>query len=91
MALPFAWPTGPILALGWYRRWQGWTPDEFVVAATIAAMPSLLLARSLRGPDPDGPLRRLLDSAVTTLSMLARMLVLVYAAIMATCPTEARA
>ncbi len=72
-----AWIASLAFTFGWYRRWGGWTSDEFagvVVAAVV--LPILLLVRVGGGSSPDEHLKRVLKIRGYLLAMSTRMLLL---------------
>jgi DHA2 family multidrug resistance protein len=73
-----AWVSCLLFTLGWYRRWGGWTSNEFTLTATgSAVLPFLLLAWTASGLSPDEHLMRLIRIRGYVLAMCVRMLLLV--------------
>ncbi|MDB5309302.1 MAG: putative transrane efflux protein [Gemmataceae bacterium] len=71
------WVAGLAFVLGWYRKWGGWTADEFAAAAVAAVvLPVLLAIRVWGGSSPDEHLRRILKVRGYLLAMSTRMLLL---------------
>jgi MFS family permease len=72
------WITSLAFAFGWYRRWGGWTSDEYAaVAIASLVLPVLLIIRVWGGFTPDEHLRRVLKLRGYLMAMSARMLLLV--------------
>jgi MFS family permease len=72
------WVTSLVFAFGWYRKWGGWSSNEFAAAA-IAAMvlPVVLVARVAGGISPDEHLKRVFKVRGYVIAMSTRMLLLV--------------
>ena len=71
------WIVSLAFALGWYRKWGGWSSDEFTaVAAAALALPVVLVARVWGGHSPDEHLTRILKVRGYLLAMWTRMLLL---------------
>ncbi|MBP3954887.1 MFS transporter [Gemmata sp. G18] len=72
------WVVSLAFAFGWYRKWGGWSSDEFAAVA-IAAMvlPVALVARVWGGASPDEHLKRVLKVRGYVIAMGTRMLLLV--------------
>jgi predicted MFS family arabinose efflux permease len=72
-----AWIVCILFAFKWYRKWGGWTSDEFAVVSTLCVVLPIVLAVWLgSGFSPDENLKRLLRSRVYVLAMLVRLLLL---------------
>jgi MFS transporter, DHA2 family, multidrug resistance protein len=72
------WVTCLLFTLGWYRRWGGWSSNDFAATATCSAvLPLVLLAWTASGLSPDQHLHRLIRVRGYVLAMCVRMLLLV--------------
>ena len=72
-----AWIVCLLFAFKWYRKWGGWTSDEFVVVSCLCVVLPVVLAVWLgSGFSPDEHLKRLLRSRVYVLAMMVRLLLL---------------
>ena len=72
-----AWIVCLLFAFKWYRKWGGWTSDEFAVISCLCVVLPLILAVWLgSGFSPDEHLKRLLRSRVYVLAMMVRLLLL---------------
>jgi MFS family permease len=72
-----AWVVSLLFAFSWYRKWGGWTSNEFAaVACLCVALPVVLVVWLGSGLSPDEHLKRLLGSRVYVLSMMVRLLLL---------------
>jgi len=72
-----AWIVCLLFAFKWYRKWGGWTSNEFAIVASLCVILPVVLAVWLgSGFSPDEHLRRLLRSRVYVLAMLVRLLLL---------------
>lgn len=72
-----AWVVALLFAFKWYRKWGGWTSDEFAAVACLCIILPIALAAWLgSGFSPDENLKRLLRSRVYVLSMMVRLLLL---------------
>jgi MFS transporter, DHA2 family, multidrug resistance protein len=73
-----SWVVSLIFTFGWYRKWGGWSSNEFAtMAITAMVLPILLLARVWGGHSPDEHLTRILKVRGYLLAMCSRMLLLV--------------
>lgn len=71
------WIVCLLFAFKWYRKWGGWTSNEFAVVASLCViLPVALAAWLASGFSPDENLRRLLRSRVYVLAMMVRLLLL---------------
>jgi MFS family permease len=72
-----AWIADLAFAFGWYRKWGGWSSDEFA-AVVIAAvlLPVLLVIRVWGGYTPDEHLKRVLKVRGYLLAICTRTLLL---------------
>ena len=72
------WAVTLSFTFGWYRKWGGWSSDEFTAVA-IASMilPVLLVVRVARGSGLDEHLKRMVKVRGYVLAMCTRMLLLV--------------
>ncbi|MHC5543890.1 MFS transporter, partial [Singulisphaera rosea] len=71
------WVVCLLFAFKWYRKWGGWTSNEFAVVAILCAILPVALAAWLGSRfSPDENLRRLLRSRVYVLAMMVRLLLL---------------
>ena len=72
-----AWVVSLLFAFGWYRKWGGWTSNEFTaVVCLCVALPVVLVVWLGSGFSPDEHLKRLLRSRVYVLAMMVRLLLL---------------
>jgi MFS family permease len=72
-----AWIVCLLFAFKWFRKWGGWTSDEFtIVACLCVALPIVLVIWLGSGFSPDEHLKRLLRSRVYVLAMMVRLLLL---------------
>jgi DHA2 family multidrug resistance protein len=72
-----AWIVCLLFAFKWYRKWGGWTSNEFVVVSCLCvALPVVLAVWLGSGFGPDENLKRLLRSRVYVLAMMVRLLLL---------------
>ncbi len=74
-----AWIVAIVFAFSWYRKWGGWSSNEFV--ATVVAcvvLPVALIAWLGSGLSPDEHLNRILRSRVYVLSLMTRGLMLLH-------------
>jgi MFS transporter, DHA2 family, multidrug resistance protein len=73
-----AWVTCVLFTCGWYRRWGGWSSNEFSLTAMgSAVLPIALVAWTASGLSPDEHVRRLFRIRGYLLAMCVRMLLLV--------------
>jgi MFS family permease len=74
-----AWIVAIVFGFAWYRKWNGWSSNQF--AATVAlcvALPVVLVAWLGSGLSPDEHLKRILRSRVYALSLTTRGLMLLH-------------
>jgi predicted MFS family arabinose efflux permease len=72
------WVVSLTFTFGWYRRWGGWSSNEFAAVAVAAAvLPVVLVARVWGGGSPDDHLKRLLKVRGYVLAMSTRTILLV--------------
>jgi MFS transporter, DHA2 family, multidrug resistance protein len=72
------WVTSLTFAFGWYRKWGGWSSNEFAVVAIAAViLPVALVVRLWGGHSPDEHLGRILKVRGYVIAMSTRMLLLV--------------
>jgi MFS transporter, DHA2 family, multidrug resistance protein len=72
------WAVSMLFCFGWYRKWGGWSSNEFTMTAVLAvALPILLVIRVGGGLTPDEHLRRIFRVRSYVLAMCVRMLLLV--------------
>ena len=95
LILLIVWLTALILSTGWYRYWDGWTSNWFVVTLALDILcPLAIVAKLVATPSPDGHVERWLRSRVAILAMTTRAIMLVYMSavlsIMGTYLTEVR-
>jgi hypothetical protein len=68
-----------VFAFAWYRKWGGWTSNEFVATVALCfVLPILLVAWLGSGLSPDEHLKRILRSRVYVLSLTTRGLMLLH-------------
>jgi MFS family permease len=74
-----AWVVSVVFAFAWYRKWGGWSSNEFVATVTLCfVLPVLLIAWLGSGLSPDEHLKRILRSRVYVLSLTTRGLMLLH-------------
>jgi MFS family permease len=74
-----AWVVAVVFAFGWYRKWGGWSSNEFVVTVALCVtIPVVLVAWLGSGLSPDEHLKRILRSRVYVLSLTTRGLMLLH-------------
>src|SRR5262249_48980582 len=74
-----AWIVATVFAFAWYRKWGGWSSNEFVATVALCVVLPLALAAWLgSGLSPDEHLKRLLRSRVYVLSLTTRGLMLLH-------------
>ena len=74
-----AWIVAVVFAFGWYRKWGGWSSNEFAATVVLCvALPLVLVARLGSGLSPDEHLKRILRSRVYVLSLMTRGLMLLH-------------
>jgi MFS family permease len=74
-----AWIVAIVFAFAWYRKWGGWSSNEFVATvAACAILPILLAAWLGSGYSPDEQLNRILRSRVYVLCLTTRGLMLLH-------------
>jgi MFS transporter, DHA2 family, multidrug resistance protein len=72
-----AWVVAVTFAFSWYRKWGGWTSNEFAVTVILCvALPVFLTIWLGSGYSPDEHLKRLLRTRVVVLSLTVRGLML---------------
>src|SRR5262245_29761564 len=78
VALLAGWIVCLAFTFGWYRKWGGWSSDEFAaVAIASAVLPILLLVRVWGGSGLDEQVRRMAKIRGYVLAMATRTLLLV--------------
>jgi MFS family permease len=78
VTLLVAWVVSMAFCFGWYRKWGGWTSNEFSSLAVLAlVLPVVLTAWVAAGISADEHLRRIFRVRVYVLAMCCRMLLLV--------------
>ena len=74
-----AWIVAIVFAFAWYRKWGGWSSNEFVATVVLCvALPVVLVAWLGSGFSPDEHLNRILRSRVYVLSLTTRGLMLLH-------------
>ena len=74
-----AWIVAVVFAFSWYRKWGGWSSNEFAATVVLCVvLPVGLVARLGSGLSPDEHLKRLLRSRVYVLSLMTRGLMLLH-------------
>jgi MFS family permease len=74
-----AWIVAIVFAFAWYRKWGGWSSNQFAATVTLCvALPMVLVAWLGSGLSPDEHLKRLLRSKVYALSLTTRGLMLLH-------------
>jgi len=74
-----AWVVAIVFSFAWYRKWGGWTSNEFVVMVVLCvALPIALVAWLGSGFSPDEHLKRILRSRVYVLCLTMRGLMLLH-------------
>jgi MFS family permease len=74
-----AWVVAVTFAFAWYRKWGGWSSNEFVVTvAFCVVLPIVLVAWLGSGMSPDQHVSRILRSRVYVLSLTTRGLMLLH-------------
>ena len=74
-----AWIVAVTFAFAWYRKWGGWSSNEFAVTAVLCvALPIVLIAWLGSGLSPDEHLNRILRSRVYVLCLTTRGLMLLH-------------
>jgi hypothetical protein len=77
VALLAGWVVSLAFTFGWYRKWGGWTSDEFAAVAVAAVvLPVLLVVRVRGGFTPGEHLRRMLKVRGYLIAMCTRTLLL---------------
>jgi MFS transporter, DHA2 family, multidrug resistance protein len=72
------WVVSLTFAFGWYRKWGGWSSNEFAAVAIAAVvLPVVLVVRVWGGASPDEHLSRVLKVRGYLIAMSTRMLLLV--------------
>ncbi len=73
-----AWVTCMLFTFAWYRKWGGWTSNEFAATATLCfILPLALVAWVGSGLSADEHLRRIVRVKTYVLAMCVRALLLV--------------
>jgi MFS family permease len=73
-----AWISCMLFAFGWYRKWGGWTSNEFAATASLCViLPIILIVWFGTGLSPDEHLRRMMRVRTYVLAMCVRALLLV--------------
>ncbi len=74
-----AWIVAVVFAFAWYRKWGGWSSNEFVATVVACVILPILLAVWLgSGFSPDEHLNRILRSRVYVLCLATRGLMLLH-------------
>src|SRR5262245_56482926 len=74
-----AWIVAIVFAFAWYRKWGGWSSNEFVTTVVLCvALPVVLVVWLGSGLSPDEHLKRILRSRVYVLSLTTRGLMLLH-------------
>jgi MFS family permease len=74
-----AWIVAVVFAFGWYRKWGGWSSDEFAATVVLCVvLPVVLVAWLGSGLSPDEHLKRILRSRVYVLALTTRGLMLLH-------------
>jgi MFS family permease len=74
-----AWVVAVTFAFAWYRKWGGWSSNQFVATVALCiALPMVLIAWLGSGLSPDQHLSRILRSRVYVLSLTTRGLMLLH-------------
>jgi MFS transporter, DHA2 family, multidrug resistance protein len=74
-----AWIVAIEFAFAWYRKWGGWSSNQFVATAALCiALPVVLVAWLGSGLSPDEHLNRILRSRVYVLALTTRGLMLLH-------------
>jgi MFS family permease len=72
-----AWVVSLAFVFGWYRKWGGWSSDDFAAAAVAAlALPVLTVIRVASGSTADEQLKRVLRVRGYVIAMCVRTLLL---------------
>jgi MFS family permease len=72
-----AWVVAVVFSFAWYRKWGGWSSNEFVATVALCfALPVVLIAWLGSGLSPDEHLKRILRSRVYVLCLTTRGLML---------------
>jgi MFS family permease len=73
------WIVAIVFAFAWYRKWGGWSSNEFVATVVLCiVLPLVLVAWLGSGFSPDEHLNRILRSRVYVLSLTTRGLMLLH-------------
>ena len=73
------WIVAITFAFAWYRKWGGWSSNQFVAVLMLCiVLPVVLLARLGSGFSPDEHLKRILRSWVYVLCLTTRGLMLLH-------------
>jgi MFS family permease len=74
-----AWVVAVTFAFSWYRKWGGWSSNEFVATVALGVgLPVFLVAWLGSGLSPDEHLKRILRSRIYVLSLTTRGLMLLH-------------
>ncbi len=74
-----AWTVAVTFAFGWYRKWGGWTSNEFAVTVLLCVtLPVVLMVWLGSNFSPDEHLKRLLRTRVFILAFVTRGLMLTH-------------
>src|SRR5262249_7696709 len=72
-----AWIVSLTFTFGWYRKWGGWTSNEFTLTALLALLlPVVLVIWVAAGVAADEHFRRMFRVRIYVLAMCVRMLML---------------
>jgi MFS family permease len=78
VSLLAGWVVSLAFTFGWYRRWGGWSSDEFAAVAIAAVvLPALIVVRVWGGSSPDEHLMRILKVRGYLIAICTRTLLLV--------------
>jgi hypothetical protein len=73
------WIVAVVFAFSWYRKWGGWSSNEFAATVVLCVvLPVVLVARLGSGLSLDEHLKRILRSRVYVLSLMTRGLMLLH-------------
>jgi MFS family permease len=74
-----AWIVAIVFAFAWYRKWGGWSSNEFVATVVLCVtLPVVLVVWLGSGMSPDEHLSRIVRSRVYVLSLTTRGLMLLH-------------
>lgn len=78
VSLLAGWAVSLVFCFGWYRKWGGWSSNQFTATAVLAVvLPVLLAIRVGSGVGADEHIRRIVRVRSYVLAMCVRMLLLV--------------